>query len=263
MTISNSDLFSLRHQTIWVFGGAGYLGQATVLLLRELGARVLCADLDDKAGVFVREKALGPEVIPATIDVRDPAAVRRFVREKTETHGVPNGLVNLTFAATSKKLEELTENDFDQVNQGGITATFLLTREVGMKMAEAGRGSIVLFSSMYGSVAPYPEVYEAPMTKNPIEYGVGKAGIVQMMRYLAVHWGKSNVRCNCISPGPFPNPQVQQHHPDFIRRLSGKSPMGRIGQPAEVAGVVAFLLAGASSYMTGQNLAVDGGWTSW
>jgi NAD(P)-dependent dehydrogenase (short-subunit alcohol dehydrogenase family) len=92
---------------------------------------------------------------------------------------------------------------------------------------------------------------------------VGKAGIIQMTRYLAVHWGKANVRCNCISPGPFPNPDVQQNHPDFIQRLSGKSPMGRVGQAPEIAGSVAFLLSDASSYITGHNLAVDGGWTSW
>ena len=101
------------------------------------------------------------------------------------------------------------------------------------------------------------------MNKNPIEYGVGKAGIIQMTRYLAVHWGKQNVRCNCISPGPFPNPGVQTSHPEFIERLAGKSPMGRIGQPGEIAGAVQFLLSDAASYITGQNLFVDGGWTSW
>ena len=101
------------------------------------------------------------------------------------------------------------------------------------------------------------------MTKNPIEYGVGKAGIIQMTRYLAVHWGNRNVRCNCISPGPFPNPSVQQQYPEFIGRLAAKTPLGRIGVPDEVAGAVTFLVAPVSSYVTGQNLAVDGGWTIW
>ena len=130
-------------------------------------------------------------------------------------------------------------------------------------MAARGSGSIVLFSSMYGSVSPDPRVYEAPTNPNPIEYGVGKAGIQQMARYLAVHWGGQNVRCNSISPGPFPNPGIQAGQPAFIERLAGKVPLGRVGQAPEIAGAVAFLLGDAASFITGQNLAVDGGWTSW
>lgn len=120
-----------------------------------------------------------------------------------------------------------------------------------------------MFSSMYGMVSPNDEVYEAPMNKNPLEYGVGKAGVIQMTKYLAVHWAKQQLRVNCISPGPFPNPAVQQSHPDFIARLARKSPMGRIGIANEIAGPVAFLLSDISSYITGHNLVVDGGWTSW
>ena len=106
-------------------------------------------------------------------------------------------------------------------------------------------------------------MYEGLGMNKSIEYGVGKAAIVQMTKYLAVHWGKRNVRCNCISPGPFPNPDVQKKHPEFIERLSNKSPMGRIGQSEEIAGVVSFLLSDAASYITGQNIKVDGGWTIW
>lgn len=254
---------TLQDKNIWVFGGAGHLGQATVILLRSAGAKVLCVDLGNRAETFVQSSKLSPDVTPATLDVRDGEAIKQFVAEQIKTHGVPNGLVNLTFASTAKKLEELSEADFDSVNHGGITATFLLSREVGLEMVKAGGGSLVLFSSMYGMVSPYPEVYRAPMTKNPIEYGVGKAGIIQMTRYLAVSWGKENVRCNCISPGPFPNLIVQRDNPEFVEHLAQKSPMGRIGKPDEIAGAVAFLLSDASSYITGQNLIVDGGWTSW
>ncbi|HRO46512.1 SDR family oxidoreductase [Agriterribacter sp.] len=255
--------FHLHNKLIWVVGGAGYLGQVTVVVLKHAGAKVICIDLEDRAAAFVQSAALGPEVIPATLDVRDGAAIQQFVAEQVKQHGVPDGLVNLTFGSTSKKLEELSEKEFDEVNHTGLTATFLLAREAGMQMAGRGSGSIVLFSSMYGSVSPYPEVYEAPMNKNPIEYGVGKAGIIQMTRYLAVHWGKRNVRCNCISPGPFPSPSVQNDNPAFVERLAKRSPMGRIGKPEEIAGSVAFLLSASASYITGHNLRVDGGWTSW
>lgn len=107
-------------------------------------------------------------------------------------------------------------------------------------MSEAGHGSIVLFSSIYGSFSPDPAIYEASMNKNPIKYGVGKPGIIQMIRYMAVHWGKNNVRCNCISPEPLPNKKVQQESPEFVDRLAKNSPMGRIGRPPEIAGTVAF-----------------------
>jgi NAD(P)-dependent dehydrogenase (short-subunit alcohol dehydrogenase family) len=258
-----TETFGLDGKEIWVVGGAGYLGQATVRLLEAAGARVLCIDLENRAGTFVNSERFSSRVAAATLDVRQGPAIQAFVAEQIQNRGVPHGLVNLAFASTAKKLEELTEQDFDEVNHGGLTATFLLARQVGQEMARLGRGSIVLFSSMYGSVSPDPAVYQAPMNKNPIEYGIGKAGIIQMTRYLAVHWGRQHVRCNCISPGPFPNPSVQQNEPEFVERLAQKTPLGRVGQSPEVAGAVVFLLSDAASYITGQNLVVDGGWTCW
>lgn len=263
MSYPISNIFSLKDKNIWVFGGAGHLGQATVILLNSLGAKVLCVDLEKRAELFIESANLLSGVMPATLDVFACEAMKQFVADQIKTNGVPHGLVNMTIASTAKSLEDLSEDDFDLVNHGGLTATFLLSREVGLAMVKAGRGSQVLFSSMYGMVSPYPEVYKAPMKRNPIEYGVSKAGIIQMTRYLAITWGRDNVRCNCISPGPFPNLIVQRDYPEFVERLSQKSPMGRIGKPEEVSGAVAFLLSDASSYITGQNLIVDGGWTSW
>lgn len=259
-----SSILSLKGKDIWVIGGAGYLGQPAVKLLAAAGATVLCADLENKAAAFVEAAGLASSVTPVTIDVRDEKAIKEFVTAQVTQRGVPHGLVNFAFSSTAKKLEELSGEEFDNANHGNLTATFLLTREIGMQMAEKGVGSIVLFSSMYGMVSPDPRPYEGTlMNKNPIEYGVGKAGIIQMTRYMAVHWGKQNVRCNCISPGPFPNPTVQQKNPEFVQRLAQKVPMGRFGKPEEIAGTVAFLVSDASSFVTGQNIAVDGGWTSW
>jgi NAD(P)-dependent dehydrogenase (short-subunit alcohol dehydrogenase family) len=262
MTTSRNP-FDLTGKDIWIIGGAGHLGQAVVSLLASFGAQVLCAALGDRAETFVREQSLGTAVTPATLDARNAAAVRSFVSGQIEHRGVPHGLVYLTYTATAKCLDELAETDFDAANHGNLTATFLLVREVGQAMAAAKRGSIVLFSSMYGSVSPDPSSYDTPMNPMPIEYCAGKAGIQQMTRYLAVHWGKCGVRVNCISPGPFPHPLKQLENPAFVQRLAAKSPIGRIGQAHEIAGSVAFLLGEAASYITGHNLAVDGGWTVW
>ena len=258
-----SHPFELSGRDVWVIGGAGYLGQSAVSQIAALGGRVLCADLGGRAAAFVAEHSLADSVTPAALDVRDSTETGIFLAEQMAARGVPHGLVVMTYASTAKRLEELSEAEFDAVNHGNLTATFLLVRAVGEAMAARGSGSIVLFSSMYGSVSPDPRVYEAPMNPNPIEYGVGKAGIQQMARYLAVHWGRRGVRVNCISPGPFPNPDIRRDHAAFVQRLAEKSPLGRVGQASEIAGAVSFLIGDAASYITGQNLAVDGGWTAW
>ena len=255
----NSSPFSLSGQDVWVVGGAGYLGQAVVHLLASLEARVLCVD----QGTRAVEANLGPLVTPATLDVNDTPAVEAFVHHQLATRGTPDGLVVMTYASTAKTLDELTAEDFDQASHGNLTSTLVLSRAVGNAMAKHGSGSLVLFSSMYGSVSTDPRIYEAPMKPNPIEYGVGKAGIQQMARYLAVHYGPQGVRCNSISPGPFPNLVIQREQPAFIERLSQKVPLGRVAQASEIAGAVAFLLGDSSTYITGQNIAVDGGWTAW
>lgn len=259
----SSQPFDLKERTIWVFGGAGYLGAAVVSQLVGMNARVLCVDLQDRAAQMIAKEGLQAQVTAASLNAADIPAVEAFVQDQIAEHGVPHGLVVMTYASTAKRFEDLTIEDFDMANHGNLTATFALARAVGQRMAEQGRGSIVLFSSMYGSVSPDPTVYAAPMNPNPIEYGVGKAGIQQMARYLAVHWGHQGVRCNSISPGPFPNPTIQFQQPEFVERLAKKVPLGRVGQAAEIAGSVTFLLSDASSFITGQNLAVDGGWTAW
>lgn len=256
------DLFDLKGHDIWMIGGAGYLGTATIKQLLAYGAKVLCADISGRAAEMVTRETLGDAVSPVDLGKADARAVETFAQEQLALRGTPQGLVVMTYKSFPQAMRDLQPEQFDEANHVGLTSTFLIARAVGQAMAEAGRGSIVLFSSMYGTVSPDPSMYPESLHPNPIEYGVGKAGIQQMARYLGVHWGPSGVRCNSISPGPFPFVSQQQSQ-DWMDRINKRCPMGRIGRPEEIAGSVHFLLSEASTYVTGHNLAVDGGWTAW
>jgi len=115
---------------------------------------------------------------------------------------------------------------------------------------------------MYGVVSPDPRIYGDSGYDNPPNYGAGKAAIIQFTRYAACHLAAKGIRVNAISPGPFPNPKVQENK-WFISNLKNKVPLGRIGQPGDLKGAVVFLASEGSSYITGQNIVVDGGWTVW
>ncbi len=134
-----SGILHLTGKCIWVFGGAGYLGRATQLLVAA-GAEVLCIDLEDRAQQFIDTENLHDKVSAATFNVHHCDLIKEFVTGKIDQQGVPHGLVNLTYASTAKALEDLTRQDFDDVSHGSLTSSFLLAREVGSRMAALGRG---------------------------------------------------------------------------------------------------------------------------
>jgi len=258
-------MFDLADRTVLVAGGAGYLGSAICKGLAERRAKVVIADIAadraEKLAAEIGNDYRGAGTRALHIDVASEESITRALAEVVCEFGAPHVLVNCTAFGSNKRVEELTQADFDHSLRINLAGSFLLAREAARAM-KAG-GSIIMFSSMYGQVAPDPHVYHPPMKPNPLEYGVAKAGIIQMVRYLAVHWAQRNIRVNAIAPGPFPNRKSQQSDPCFIERLAGKVPLGRIGSPEEIVGAVIFLASDDASYVTGQTITVDGGWTAW
>jgi NAD(P)-dependent dehydrogenase (short-subunit alcohol dehydrogenase family) len=255
--------YSLEGKTIWVTGGAGYLGSAITAALDAQCAKVVCFDLPGRAEAFVRDQKL-TRTVARSLDVNNAAGLPAALDAALAEHGVPDGVVHLVTASSSgKRLEVLTPEDFQRTFDLALTPTFILCRTLAERMKARGSGNIVLFSSMYGLVAPDPRIYHDPMAPNPIDYGASKAALLQFMRYLAVHYGPAGVRFNCITPGPFPHPGVQQAHPAFIKDLDRKTALNRIGRNHEIVGPTLFLLTDSASYVTGHSLVVDGGWTIW
>lgn len=252
-----------QDKTIWVTGGAGHLGTPITAALDAAGARTICIELPGRAEALVRERKL-VRTIPVSLDLTDLPAQRTTVQQLIASHGAPDGLVHLPFVSSSgKTMAEISSDDMDRTLTRSLTPAFELCRTVAAAMAENGRGSIVLFSSMYGLVSPDPKIYFAPMAPNPVDYGASKAALIQMCRYMAVHFGPRAVRFNCIAPGPFPNPKIQADLPEFMAQLNAKTALGRVGQNHEIVGPALFLLSDGASYVTGHTLVVDGGWTTW
>ena len=261
------DLFRLDGQTALVSGGAGWLGAAPAAALAEAGARVIIGSRRqqraDHAAANLPEHArlrhLGVAFDQTNADSMQEAWSRMLARV-----GQVDILVNNAVQSCGHDWSEVDFEEFFR-HQANSAGCFLLSRlfrdhRVDASAARPG-GSIINIGSMYALVASYPSAYAGVGPANPVAYQVMKAGMLQMTRHLAVYWAKDGIRVNCLSPGPFPNPATAPE--PLITNLCQHSPMGRMGRPVELKGAVLLLASSAGSYITGQNLVVDGGWTAW
>jgi gluconate 5-dehydrogenase len=190
----------------------------------------------------------------------DKASIDRGFTRAVKQAGRIDILVNNGHELLGADWRTVTAEQFTR-QLANATGYFLLARLLRNHAVEADRpASIIILGSMYGLVASYPDLYKKAAAANPAAYQTLKGGIIQLTRHLAVYWAKDRVRVNCLSPGPFPHSSAPAK---LVRQLVRKSPMRRMGEPCELKGAVVFLASDASSYVTGHNLVVDGGWTAW
>ena len=258
------DLFGLHGRVAIVTGACGWLGSAMSRALAEAGATLVVTSRDgDQAARFAAELP-GAGHLGIAFDQGDTDSIPGFVADVVARLGRVDVLVNNAYGASAPNIDDATAEDFDRAYHVGVTAYFLLAREVMFHLRERqAPGSIVNIASMYGVVASYPSAYDGLPVNSPPNYHGIKGAVVHLTRHLAAYWAQHNVRVNAISPGPFPKPETFERLPEFIERLEQKVPLGRMGQPHELKGAVVLLASDAGSFITGQNLLVDGGWTAW
>ncbi len=261
---SVTELFSLKGRVAVVTGAAGWLGAALSRALAEAGARVVATSREAGRAAEFAATLPGDGHAGMGFDQGETDTIPGFVAEVERRMGRVDVLVNNAYGAAAPRIETATAEDFDRAYHVGVTAYFLLAREVASHLRRRRTpGSIINIASMYGVVGSYPSAYEGLAACSPPNYHGLKGGLVHLTRHLAVYWASDHIRVNAISPGPFPRPDTDQRNPGFVPRLEAKSPMGRMGRPEELKGAVVLLASDAGSYITGQNLLVDGGWTAW
>lgn len=258
------DLLSLKGKVAVVTGACGWLGSSMSRSLAEAGARVVATSRDgDQADAFAASLP-GKGHLGLGFSQSDSDTVSPFVADVIDSMGQIDVLVNNAYGGPAPSIDEATAEDFDQAYHLGVTSYFLLAREVASHLRSRGvPGSIINIASMYGIVASYPSAYEGLPPNSPASYHGLKGGLVHLTRHLAAYWAKDKIRVNAICPGAFPKAELKTELPEFVARLEEKVPLGRMGEPEELKGLVLLLASDAGSYMTGQNILADGGWTAW
>ncbi|MBO2031203.1 SDR family oxidoreductase [Siccationidurans ginsengisoli] len=253
-------MFDLAGQTVLLTGGYGHLGRAIAAGLLAHGARVvvLGRSAEKFASAFGNDRE---NVHFIFCDVAETASVQAAFRQSFDLYGSPRVLINNAFYSRGQQPDALPDADFALGLDGSVGTAYRCLREVLPYLRAVGSGKIINVASMYGVVAPDFGAYtNAPQFLNPPHYGAGKAAMIQLTKYFASYLGPENIQVNCVSPGAFPSDAVRQNA-GFEGELQRRIPLGRVGEPQDLAGAFVFLSSAASNFVTGHNLVVDGGWT--
>lgn len=258
-----AELFDLTGQVALITGAGGHLGSAMARALAEAGATVIATSRDAEKAAAIAAKLprpTGAQHWGGALDHLETDALPERFGHAVERAGKVDILVNNGHAADGHDWTSVTAEDFNR-QLSNATGYFLLSRLFrDHVVSRQSSGSVVMLGSMYGVVASYPDAYAGVCPASPVAYHALKGGIIQMTRHLAAYWAGDGVRVNCLSPGPFPSDKAPA---GMVARLEQKLPLKRMGQAHELKGAIVFLASRASSFMTGQNLIIDGGWTAW
>jgi NAD(P)-dependent dehydrogenase (short-subunit alcohol dehydrogenase family) len=267
--------FNLSDRVFVITGGAGMLGTTYAWALGHAGAHPVIADLDADAAAGLAldiTEETGQRALGLRLDVADPESVERMVRLSLENFGRLDGLVNNAAidpkfdregaGEHTDRFEDFPLEAWKEALDVNVTGMFLCAQAVTRVMREQGQGVIVNVSSTYGLVGPDQRLYERegqPPSYKPVSYSVSKAAVLGLTRYLATYLAGTGIRVNTLTPGGV----LADHDDEFVQRYSSRTVLGRMAVREEMASALLFLLSDASSYMTGSNLVVDGGWTAW
>jgi NAD(P)-dependent dehydrogenase (short-subunit alcohol dehydrogenase family) len=252
--MSYSPLTPLNGRIAIVTGGARGIGLETVKALKENGATVVIVDINNDAGTKAAREL---DVDFFQVDLTQSNQVARLAADVCSKHGRIDIAFNNAGIAVNVPSEECTDEDWHKVIDINLNAVFYCCREFGKVMLEQEKGSIINTASMSGMISNTPQPQAA--------YNVSKAGVIMLTKSLGGEWARRGVRVNSISPGYIGTEMTKlgMSNADWYRDWLQFTPMGRVGEPREVASAVVFLASDASSYFTGSNLVVDGGYTCW
>jgi NAD(P)-dependent dehydrogenase (short-subunit alcohol dehydrogenase family) len=264
-----TDMFSVADRVVAITGGSGQLGRRFTAALLERGARVVILDLAPP-----KDARLGKErgLLYLKADVTRRDSLEAAFEAIADAWGAPHALINNAAldsppgspASENGPFEDYPLESWARAMDVNLTGAFLACQVFGGAMAKAGRGSIINVSSIYGVVSPDQRIYEYRRSGGdtffkPVAYSASKSGLLNLTRYLSTYWAPRGVRVNTLTLGGVFNDQDQR----FLEGYCARVPLGRMADEREYEGPVLFLCSDASSYMTGSNLVVDGGWTAW
>lgn len=264
---SLKELMDMRGRVALITGGSGYLGRTMAGALAELGASIVVLDIaGDRCSAVADELRgrYGIEALPLPVDLSDAEAVQRVPQTVTDRFGRLDVLVHsAAYTDTSVPgwavpFDEQSVEAWDKALRVNTTSAFVLVQSAARALAESGHGSVIFISSIYGLVGPDMRLYEGTGMNNAAGYAASKGGLLQLMRYLSTLLAP-RVRVNAISPGGVWRSQPEAFH----ERYRARTPLGRMATEEDLTGAVAYLASDLSTYVTGHNLVVDGGWTAW
>lgn len=261
------DLFSLKGKVIIVTGGAGYYGRPIVWGLAEAGATVIIASRNE-----LKCKNLASEINAANLnaagyflDLANEDSIKNLVQQVVVRYQKIDVLVNNAVSREGfKDLQKISKEEWENAQKINSTGLMLITKNVIDVMCRNLSGNVINIGSIQGVVGPNFSVYQNTQMTSPINYTYDKWGMVGFTKWIANYYGKYNIRANCISPGGY-GPGVAENAGinEFTQKYKQLTPLGRFAEDDDIKGPIVFLASEASSYITGHNLLVDGGWTSW